>query len=80
MYASELRSYSVKQSLLLQTQSDKNVTPIMFFMERPVQVMYKSQLTLLEIVLKIGGLLGFIRLFTMLMGFLHLRAFVKDLA
>ena len=45
--------------------------PIVLFVERPVQILRKSQTTLLDSMLKIGGLLGFLRLFMFLMGKYH---------
>lgn len=48
-------------------------------MERPVKVIRKETPTLLECILKIGGFIGFLKLFSSLIGFLHKGLFLRTL-
>ena len=52
---------------------------INLFVWRPVTVLRKSVPTVIDSILKIGGLLGFIRLFSIGLGFTHRRLFIGDL-
>ena len=50
-----------------------------FYVERPVTIFKKSVPTLLDSILKIGGLLGFIKLISMAMSYVHFRLFQRAL-
>lgn len=47
--------------------------------ERPILVFIKSKPTLLDLILKIGGLFGFLKLLSMIVEALHYWMFVRDL-
>lgn len=56
-----------------------NTIKIKFYVQRPVLVFQRNRTTFLDSLLKIGGLLGIVRLATIFISFLHFNLFKRDM-